>query len=460
MNHTFKKENGKLTATVTFDEKEIQHATNKAVNRLAKEVTIKGFRKGMAPVEEARKFLNPDDVMNQTVNNLLGNVDGAFEKDDEFQGYVKENKLASGFRPAVNLTKFSDKEAEFVITYFLRPELTKLGEYKGLKIDVKENKVTDEQVEAEIKRLADDNAELVPVEREAKLGDTANIDFTGLLHGKEFDGGAAKAFDLELGSGRFVPGFEEQVVSHKIGDKFDVAVKMPENYPAPLANADVVFKVVLNSLKEKQTPEINDEFATTLTGSYASKDLAELKAKVRANLEKAAADSFRNAKINAYLLQVRDHSEFVISDEVSKQAVEEREAEDRRNIEAQGLSLDEYLKLMNQTKEEYENGLKAVVEAEIKSSLVYNGIAEAEKIEAPTNEDIEKQLGSPINDFIKNFTNYLKAQKMSEEQINNQINAYISQIFASIMTARVQAKVLELNEGKKEAKKADEKAAA
>lgn len=456
MNHTFKKENGKLTANVTFDEKEIQHATEKAINRLAKEVTIKGFRKGMAPVAEARRYLNADDVMNQTVNSLLGNVDGAFEKDDEFQGYVKGNKLATGFRPAVNLSKFSDKEAEFIITYYLRPELVKLGAYTDLKIDVKEEKVTDADVEAEINRLATDNAELVPVEREAKTGDTANIDFTGLLDGKEFDGGSAKAFDLELGSGRFVPGFEEQVVSHKAGDKFDVALKMPENYPAPLASKDVVFKVVLNTLKEKQVPAVNDEFATTLTGSYASKDLAELKEKVRNNLEKSASDKFRNAKINAYLLQVRDGSEYSISDEFAAQAVKEREAEDEKSIEAQGLTLEEYLKLMNQTKEQYENGLKAVVEAEIKSSLVYNGIAEAEKIDAPTNADIEKQLGSSIDDFVKNYTNYLKSQKLSQEQISNQINGYLNQIFASIMTAKVQAKVLELNEGKKEETKTDE----
>lgn len=459
MNHTFKKENGKLTATVTFDEKEIQHATEKAVNRLAKEVTVKGFRKGMAPVSEARRYLNADDVMNQTVNSLLGNVDGAFEKNDEFQGYVKGNKLANGFRPAVSLTKFSDKEAEFIITYYLRPELVKLGAYTGLKIDVKQESVSDADVDEEINRLAADNAELVPVEREAKIGDTANIDFTGLLDGKEFDGGSAKAFDLELGSGRFVPGFEEQVVSHKSGDKFDVALKMPENYPAPLASKDVVFKVVLNTLKEKQVPAINDEFATTLTGSYASKDLAELKAKVRTNLEKSAADRFRNAKINAYLLQVRDSSEYAISDEFAAQAVKERETEDAKSIEAQGLSLEEYLKLMNQTKEQYESGLKAVVEAEIKSSLVYNGIAEAEKVDAPTNADIEKQLGSSIDDFIKNYTNYLKSQKLNQEQISNQINGYINQIFASIMTARVQAKVLELNEGKKEETKTDETAA-
>ena len=219
----------------------------------------------------------------------------------------------------------------------------------------------------------------------------------------------------------------------------------------------VIFKVVLNLVKEKQVPAINDEFATTLTGTYASKDLAELKTKVKAELEKAQKDAFTNKKVNDYLLAVREASEFVIPQEYLDALVEDRVRSDSASIEKQGLTRDEYLKLVNQTRDEYKKGLLTGVEAELKSSLIYDALAEAEKIPAPTQADLEKEIGSPLQNFVNNFTNYLKAQKLSQDQINNQINGYLNQVFSSLRTARVQAKVLELNEPKKEEKPAEEK---
>ena len=352
---------------------------------------------------------------------------------------------------------FCDGEADFVITYVLRPEVKKLGEYKGLKSKATLKKVTAKDVDDKIASLAEDNAELVTAEREAKEGDTVNIDFTGVRDGKEFEGGSAKSFDLVLGSKRFVPGFEEQVIGHKAGDKFDIKLTRPENYPEPLTGKPVIFKVVLNLVKEKQVPAINDEFATTLTGTYASKDLAELKTKVKAELEKAQKDAFTNKKVNDYLLAVREASEFVIPQEYLDALVEDRVRSDSASIEKQGLTRDEYLKLVNQTRDEYKKGLLTGVEAELKSSLIYDALAEAEKIPAPTQADLEKEIGSPLQNFVNNFTNYLKAQKLSQDQINNQINGYLNQVFSSLRTARVQAKVLELNEPKKEEKPAEEK---
>jgi trigger factor len=465
MKHTFKNENGHLDAEVSFDKEEIAKASDKAVNKLVANVVVPGFRKGKAPKEMAVKYLHNDDVANETVNALLKQLDKNFEKDEEFSSYVKESKFARNLRPEVSLKKFSSDEAEFLVTYFLAPAITKLGEYKGLTSNAKEKKVTAKDVDAEIKKLAQDNAELVPSEKDAEMGDTVNIDFTGLMDGKPFDGGSANSFDLELGSKHFVPGFEEQCVSHKAGDKFDVALTMPENYPAPLTGKAVVFKVTLNTVKTKEVPEINDEFATTLSGQYVSKDLAELKSKVKANLTKNAFDSYRNETVNDLLLQVRDASEFAISAEYVNAILVQRKAQDENQLAQQGLSLEEYLKLVNQTMEQYENTLKTGLENEIKSSLVYEELAKAEKIAAPTKEDLEKQIGSPMDEFVKNFANYFKAQKMSDEEINNRINGYVNQVFSSIMTANVQAKLLELNVpelAKKEVKeeKAEEKPAA
>ena len=451
MKQTFKNENGHLTANVSFDEAEIKTATDKAINKLVVNVTVPGFRKGKAPKDQAMRYLTNEKVYEETVNSLLKMVDKNLENVPEFKEFA-DGKLSGRKHPDVVLEKFDDKEAKFKIDWLLNPVVYKLGAYTGLKSDAKMKEVTDEDVDHQLKHLAEDNAELVESDKEAALGDTCNIDFVGYMDGKPFEGGDGKGFDLELGSGRFVPGFEDQCVSHKAGEKFDIALTMPENYPAPLTGKDVVFKVTLNSVKVKEVPEINDEFATTLTGKYVSKDLAELKSKIKEDLTHNAEESFKNAKINSYLLQIRDASEFVIAADYVDLFVQDRIRSDEESINRQGLTLDEYLKLTKTDKTTYENNIKAGVENEIKSQLVYNALAEAEKIPAPTQKDIEDQIGSSLNEFFTNYSNYLKSMKMPEDQINNQIQGYINQVYASILTGKVQAKVLELNEKPAEAK--------
>ena len=457
MNKTFKNENGHLVADVEFGKEEIEKAQKKAINSLANEVTVPGFRKGKAPLDKAMRYIKSDDLANETLNKLLVVVDKEFEQDESFQGYVKGNKLAPHFRPSVSVEKFSNDVASFKIVYILRPEVSKLDGYKDVKVNVTKKAITEKDIDNELSRLASNEAELVSVDREAKNGDIANIDFVGLLNGEEFDGGSSKGFDLELGSGRFVPGFEEQVVSHKAGDKFDVALTMPENYPEPLTGKPVVFKVTLNEVKVKEVPEINDEFATTLTGEYVSKDLAELKEKVKANLTKNSENGYRVQVVNNILLNARDASKFVIADEYLEDIVNDRIHEETHRVEDQGLSLEEYLKLINKSMEDYRKEMKEGVEGELKTSLIYDAIAGAEKVEIPTTADIEKQLGTSLQDFANYYVNYLKGQKMSEEQAQNQVNGYINQIFSSILTNRVQDKVLALNGFIKEEKPAEEK---
>jgi len=457
MKHELSAKDGHLIADVTFDASEIEKARNKAVNKLCAYVTVPGFRKGKAPLETASRYLRSDDVANQTIDELLRVVDNTFEKDPEFTKYEKDNALVAGFHPSVSLEKFTAEEAQFHISYVLRPRVSKLAAYKGIKAkDVSRKEVADQDVENELKKLAEDQAELVPQEKAAEKGDTANIDFVGLLEGKEFSGGSAKSYDLELGAGKFVPGFEDQVVGHKAGEKFDVKVTMPENYPAPLSNQPVTFKVTLNAVKKKEVPAIDDAFATTLSGRYASKDLTELKGKVKKNLEDENERTYQNGILNSLLLQIRDGSEYEIAPEYIDRLVEDRKEEDRRSIEGQGLTLEQYLKLVGTSEEDYEKQIREGVLAELKSSLVFDALAEAEKIPAPTQTDVEKELHMSISDFIRNYTSYLKSAKLSEEEIHDQINGYLNQVFASEMSARVQSKVLELNGYKKPEEKKEE----
>lgn len=452
MINTVKEENGKLVINATYNKEEITKATGKAVNHLALDVTVPGYRKGKAPVEVASKYLRNDAVVNETIHQLFKVLDKELAANTDVNVYFKENKVFSGVRPDANVTKFSTDDAEIVVTYVLRPVVSKLGAYKGITSDAEKRVISDADVEAELKKLAENEAELAPKDKAAENGDTANIDFVGLMNGKEFDGGSAKAFDLVLGSNHFVPGFEEQVVGHKAGDKFDVSLTMPENYPAPLTSKPVVFKVTLNSVKVKEIPEINDDFATTLTGEYASKDLAELKTKIVDHLNKDAEKDYNNHIVNDLLLKVRDASEFVIADSYVDTYVNSRIDEDTHNIENQGLTLDEYLKLVNQDMDAYKASIKDGILAQIKSSLIFEAIYKAENLPAVENKDIEAVIGSPVNDFINGYSKYLKQSKMSDEQISNQINGYLNQIYSSIINDRVTDKLLVLNGYKEETK--------
>lgn len=451
MTNSIKEEKGLLLVTATYDKDDIKAAVDKAINHLCLEVTVPGYRKGKAPVSTASRYLRNEDINNETINQLLRAYDKNFEKDDNLNKYFKEDKVF-GVRPEVNVTKFAPEGAEILITYVLRPTVSKLGQYKGITSSAEKKEITEADIEKELNRLAENEAELAPKDKAAEKGDTANIDFVGLMEGKEFDGGSAKAFDLVLGSNQFVPGFEDQVIGHKAGDKFDVALTMPENYPAPLTSKPVVFKVTLNSVKVKEIPEINDDFATTLTGEFASKDLAELREKVISHLNKDAENEYMNHILNDLLLQVRDSSEFVIADKFVNIQVDERMHADERNIENQGLSLDEYLNLIKKSKDEYRKELTDGVLSEVKTSLVYDAIMDAEKLPKVENKDIEEALGSKISDFVNGYSGYLRASKMNDEQIRNQVNGYLNQVFTSIMTKRVQDCILVLNGYKEEAK--------
>ena len=452
MNHTFKNENGHLVATATFDKSEIQVATEKAIKNLCQNITVRGFRKGKAPIEEARKFIRSDDLGNHTINELLKSVDREFFKDPEFNGY----NLLNGFRPKVSLDKFSNEEAEFTITYVLRPYTSKIGKYTDIKADAEEKLIDDESVTARIQELADQNSELVTKEKEAAKGDVVNIDFTGLLNGEAFDGGSAKGFDLELGSNHFVPGFEDQLIGHKAGDKVDVNVTLPAEYPEPLSGKDVLFKVVINSVKVKEIPEINDDFATTLTGKYVSSNLEELKNKVKSILSEEAKNEYQRNVINSLLLKVRNDSEFVIPDEYVEQLVDNQVKFNSERLESQGLTLDEYLKIVKKDKNDYRAEIKEQLLDQLKTSLLYDAIFANEKLAYPTNKELEEKLGKPLNDVLKDLNSYFKKIGQSDEQIRAQTNSYLNEVNSSIIFEKVQNRLLELN-GYKAAEPASQK---
>lgn len=452
MNKKIEKKDGQLLIDITCDQQDYDKALNKAELNLVKDVTVPGYRKGHAPLDLAKRRVNPNALGEEIINNFLKATDKELTAEKVYDKYEILN-----IRPEVKVDKFDPKETKITVSYILRPALTKLASYKGIKTTIEEKKVTDDDVKAELETLAKENAELISVDRDAKNGDTVNIDFVGYLNGKPFDGGDGKKFDLVIGSNHFVPGFEEQLIGHKAGDNFQIEVTMPENYPDELANKKTTFKVTINSVRESQLPEINDEFATTLSGNYVSKDLKTLKEKIKNNLVEDAKKSFLNDRANDYLLKCRDASEYEISPKYVDLAFSDRLQQERSRVENQGLSLEEYLKLINKDYDEYVKELKDNVIAEIKNGLVYDAIYKEEKLPTVTNEEVEKQIGLPLSNFTKQYTSYLKSQKLNDNQINNEINHYISSLVTRIVQNKVIDRVLVLNGDKKEEKPVEKK---
>ena len=274
MNISIVKEKSTYIATVTFDAQEWKNAQEKAYANLAQNVTVQGFRKGKAPLELAKRHIDGRKMVEKAVDILvpLGN-----------EKVLNENNFELLIRPEVDVKDVTDESVVIDYHYVTRPEVT-LGQYKELEIAKENVVVSEEDVNAELKALQAKNVELVVKEDEIVVGNIANIDFKGFVNGVAFEGGEAKGYDLEIGSGQFIPGFEDQLVGAKAGQDLDINVTFPEQYSKELAGKPAVFKIKVNSVKEKVMPEINDDLALDANIEGVS-NLEELKAHYVKSLE-------------------------------------------------------------------------------------------------------------------------------------------------------------------------------
>ena len=364
----------------SIDAASFNDAIAKAYKREAGKYNIPGFRKGKAPRHMIEKMYGEDVFQYSAVNDLFP---------AEYDKAVEASGIEPVDRPEVDIVSMNTEDGvvlKAVVT--VKPEM-KVGNYIGLKAEKAANTVEDAAVDAEVNRLRERNARLVAREGKAQDGDITDIDFEGFVDGEAFDGGKGEHFSLTLGSGQFIPGFEEQIVGHEAGEEFDVNVTFPEDYHAKeLAGKAAVFKVKLNEVQYKELPVADDEFAKDVS-EYDTLD--EFKASIRKNMEEAAEKQAELEVENALVDQLVATLEGDIPPVLIETRIDEMVRDFDYRLSQQGLRLADYLKYIGGDEAKFREGFKEQAEKQVKMRLALEAVAKAENIEA-SEEDFENEV--------------------------------------------------------------------
>lgn len=386
----------KVKLTITVSAEELEEATQKAYVKTRARFNIPGFRKGKAPRKMIENAYGP-----------LAFFDDAFEivYPDAYRGAVEETKIEPVGRPDVSIEDFGEnKPLVFTAEVAVRPEV-KLGKYKGIKVSAHEYNVTDEMVDAQIEREREKVARIIDVERPVQNGDVVNLDYAGSVDGVKFDGGTAAGQELVIGSGTFIPGFEEQLVSMELGGEKDVKVTFPKEYHADeLAGKDAVFQVKINKIQVKELPHADDEFAKDVSEFDTIKELRESKRKeLLESLKKEAEE----AKINAVLKAATDDAAVEIPDVMIENQIDYMVEDIGQRLSMQGMSLTDYVKFSGTTMEALRNNFREEAALRVKTQLVLEAISKAESIEASP-EEIEEAVKNYSVRFGKNAEKFIE----------------------------------------------------
>ncbi len=427
-------QDGTLLVSCTYTNSEYAPVAQKVQVNLCNNVTIKGFRKGKAPIEQAIKYINPEEVYKGMINKLIDKDFNAL-----LDGY--DTTKVANMSPSLDV-KFDEKSKDYTLayTFYLLP-VAQIKKSTGLdiKLDVKE--VNEDDVNAKIDSLLVNNAELVPAsdDQVSELKDHVIIDFTGYVDGKEFDGGSANDYELTLGSNTFVPGFEDQLVGMKNGEKKTIEVTFPANYLASLANKKAKFAVTVKTIKKVVKPELNDEFATTLD-SYKVKTVAELKDAVKKELVSENENAAKSDKLNKILAEIAKDSKVVVSDKYVEHMAKQTQENQLNQFKQYGLDLNEYLKLANTTLEKFEENCKVTARNQINTFALLEAVGHENNIEV-SQSDIEEYFGGKEKyDSLMDT-----AKKQGGKNPNFSIEGYIEQIKSSLLEQKVKDFLIENN---------------
>ena len=402
-----KKEDNTLTFQVESDAAEFEAAVNAAYLKNKHSINIPGFRKGKAPRAVVEGMYGAEVFYQDAMDELAPK---AFE-----QGVTENDVKFVGAPSIVDVNVTDDKTVAYTFSVTLYPEVT-LGQYKGLSAERYPAEVDEDEIGYELEAARKRNSRKVDVEREAQMGDVANIDFDGYLNGERFDGGKAEAYDLELGSGSFVPGFEEQIVGMNIGDEKDIDITFPENYAPELAGKAVVFKIKLNNLSVNELPELDDEFAK----DNGFDTLDEYKADVKADLEKRKTEQ-RDGEVRADLMHKAIENMTVAVPEVMvKEKAEEIIRNYARNfgVTDNSIPLDKLCEMLGLNEEAMKTSIMPAAEAQVKNDLLLEAIVAAEGF-APTEEETEEYIAKTAEKLgakAEELTQYFGVDFIAEEQ--------------------------------------------
>ena len=364
----------------SIDAETFKAAVNNAFKREGKKYAIPGFRKGKAPRHMIEKMYGSDIFHYDAVNDLFP---------EAYEAAVKEAKIDVVGRPDPEVVSMSEADGVVLkVKVAVKPEV-ELGEYAGLTVTKEAKNVNEADVDAEVKRMQDRNGRLLTREGAAENGDTVDIDFEGFVDGKAFEGGKAEHYSLVLGSGSFIPGFEDQVVGHSAGEEFDVNVKFPEEYgAAELAGKDATFKIKLHEVKYKELPALDDDFAKDVSEYDTLDELKEsIRNNIMTNLDKQAEQKVENDLMD----QVITNMKADIPDAMVDSRIDELVQDFEYRISQQGLKLADYLKYMGMNIEQFRAQFKEQADKQVKMRLAMEAIVAKEGITA-SDEEFEEEV--------------------------------------------------------------------
>lgn len=368
--------------TVEVDAERFESALDQAFKKVVKRVSVPGFRKGKVPRKIFERRFGVEALYQDALDIILP---------EAYLEAVEETGIEPVDRPEVDIEQIErGKPLIFKATVTVKPEV-KLGQYKGLEVEEQDVSVTDEDVEAEINRLRENQAELVVIEDgEAQEGDIVVIDFEGTIDGEPFEDGKSENYSLELGSGTFIPGFEEQLIGEKPGAEKEVKITFPEDYHAEkLAGKEAVFKVKIHDVKRKELPALDDEFAKDVDDEVETLD--ELKAKIRTRLEENKKRQAEQIKREIVIEKATENAEMDLPDVMIENEIDRMIQEFDQRLQMQGMNLSMYYQFSGQDEQALREQMKKDAEKRVRSTLTLEAISKAENIEA-TDEDVEEEF--------------------------------------------------------------------
>lgn len=378
----------KYEVNVIMEGTEWTDEVNKAFNKLSKNVSVPGFRKGKAPKELVQKQLSQQKVYSEA-------IDSAMQK--AYQKALEESKLQPIIRPTVEVKDFDENHFVVDFTVTVAPTVS-LGQYKELTVEKEEVVVTEEELNRALRNVQERNAELTIVtDRSVEKNDIVNIDFTGYVDGKAFDGGTAKGYSLTIGSNTFIAGFEDQIIGMKVQEEKDIFVVFPENYVPDLAGKNATFKIKLNDIRVKVLPELDDSLALDADIENVS-TLEELKNHLTEDIRKSKQQQQEQKQFQELLNKIVENANIEVADTLVNAQIDYKVDGLKKQIEQNGITFEQYLQMTNSNEEKLRESLVNDATKSVKTTFVVEEIIKAENLNV-TGEEVEAELTKLANQY-------------------------------------------------------------